>query len=94
MPIVTVVYIVFDHINDPQGVAKRHVGREMGKGKAQSKIVGDAWLHRHDPVPNAVTSTSFRAPPIMPVEIYYDPAVAAGATEQDVVDALIKMGRR
>lgn len=94
MPIVSVVHIVFDNSNDPQGVAKRHVGRELGRGKTQSDIVGDAWLHRHNPVPNAITSASFRAPPITPVEIYYDPAVAVGATEQDVVDALIKAGRR
>ncbi len=90
MPIVTVVHIVFDNINDPEGFAKRHVGREMGKGKTQSDIVGHRWLHRHDPVPNAITSTSFRAPPFTPVEIYYDPAGVAGATEQDVVDALTK----
>ena len=60
MPAVSAVHIVFDPANDPQGFAKRHVGRQMASGKKQSEIVADAWLHRHDPVPNAVTSTAFR----------------------------------
>lgn len=94
MPVISAVHILFDPGNDPQGFAKRHVGREMARGKKQSEIVGEAWLHRHDPVPNAITSTAFRAPPFNPVEIYFDPAAAPGATDQDVVDALIKAGRR
>ena len=94
MPVVSVVHLIFDNTNDPQGIAKRHVGRELGKGKRQSDVVAEAWQHRHDPVPNAITSTSFRAPPFTPGEVYYDPAAVAGATEQDVVDALIKAGQR
>jgi hypothetical protein len=30
----------------------------------------------------------------MPIEIYYDPSVADGASEQEVIDALTKAGRR
>lgn len=64
MPLVTVVHIVFDAADDPQGFARRHIGREVGRGVRQSDVVGNAWLHRHDPVPNAITSTAFRTPPL------------------------------
>jgi hypothetical protein len=94
MPIVSVVHLVFGTINDPQEFTKRHVGRELGKGRRQFDVVADAWHHRHYPVPNAITSTSFPAPSFNRVEIYYDPAIVGGATEQEVVDALIKAGRR
>jgi hypothetical protein len=61
----------------------RRVVVRVPKSKTPSlPIVGDTWLHRHDSVPNAITSTSFRAPPFTPVEIYYDPAGATGATER------------
>jgi hypothetical protein len=94
MPVVTVVHIVFDNTNDPGRVARRHIGREIGKGMKQSDIVREAWQHRQDPVPNAVTSTSWRAPPFTAVEIYYDPSVVGSAPEQEVIDALIKAGQR
>jgi hypothetical protein len=94
MPVVTVVHIVFNDSNDPGRVARRHVGREIGKGVKQSEIVTDAWQRRHAPVPNAITTTTWRAPPFMPVEIYYDPAVVGGASEQEVINALIKAGQR
>jgi hypothetical protein len=94
MPKVTAVHLVFDRENDPQGFAKRHVGRQLAKGVAQSEVVREAWLHRHDPIPNAVTSTAFRAPPFIPVEIYYDPEVVGDASEEEVANALAKAGRR
>jgi hypothetical protein len=94
MPIVTAVHIIFDNTNDPGGFAKRHVARELGRGRKQSEIVREAWAHRYDPVPNAITNRSFSAPPVPAGEIYYDPAVVADAPEQDVIDALIKAGRR
>lgn len=90
----TVVHIVFDTDNDPQRVASRHVGRQVGRGMAQSDIVRAAWQDRHKPFGTAVTSTSFRAPPFNAVEIYYDPAAVDGATEQEVMGALIKAGQR
>lgn len=34
------------------------------------------------------------APPFTAAEIYFDPAVVGGATEQEVIDALIRAGRR
>ena len=90
MPVVTVAHIVFDNSNDPGRVARRHVGREIGKGMKQTDIVSNAWQRRHAPVPNAITSTTWQAPPFTPVEIYYDPSVVDGASEQEVIDALIK----
>jgi|HubBroStandDraft_2_1064218.scaffolds.fasta_scaffold2142392_1 hypothetical protein len=32
--------------------------------------------------------------PFTAAEIYFDPAVVGGATEQEVIDALIRAGRR
>jgi hypothetical protein len=60
----------------------------------QTEIVRDAWQHRQAHVPNAITSTTWQAPPFMPVEIYYDPAVVGSASEQEVIDALIKASQR
>lgn len=96
MPIVTVVHIIFDNSNDPGSVARRHVAREIGKGVRQTEVVRDAWCQRHASVPNAITSTSatWPAPPFTATEIYYDPAVVGNAAEKEVVDALIKAGRR
>jgi hypothetical protein len=94
MPVITVVHIIFDKTNDPGGVARRHVAREIGKGMKQTEIVSEAWRHRHSPVPNAITSTTWRAPPFMAVEIYYDPSLVSGASEQEVIDALIEAGQR
>lgn len=94
MPVVTVVHIVFDNRNDPGRVARRHVGREIGKGMKQTDIVSNAWQRRYAPVPNAITSTTWQAPPFTPVEIYYDPSVVGSASEQEVIDALIKAGQR
>jgi hypothetical protein len=94
MPVSTVVHIVFDQTNDPGRVARRHIAREISKGMKQADIVNEAWWHRHSPVSNAVTSTTWRAPPFTAVEIYYDPSVVGGASEQKVIDALIKAGQR
>jgi len=94
MPVVTVAHIVFDHTNDPNGVARRHVAREIGKGMKQTDIVRAAWQHRYSSVPNAITSTTWRAPLFVAVEIYYDPSVVSGASEQEVIDTLIKAGQR
>ena len=94
MPKVTAVHLVFDAANDPQGFAKRHVGRQMARGIPQSEVVREAWLHRHDPVPNAITSTAFRAPPFIAVEIYYDPDAVGDAPEEEVAKALVIAGRR
>jgi hypothetical protein len=94
MSLVTVVHIVFDPADDPHGFARRHIGREVGRGISQSDIVRDAWVHRHHPVPNAITSTAFRAPPFTATEIYFDPAVVGGASEKEVIEALIKAGQR
>ena len=89
MPVVTVAHIVFDNSNDPGRVARRHVAREIGKGMKQTEIVSNAWQRRQAPVRNAITSTSWQAPPFMP-----DPAVVGGASEREVIDALIKAGQR
>jgi hypothetical protein len=97
MPIVTVVHIIFDNSNDPGGVARRHIAREIGKGVRQTDVVREAWYHPHTPVPDVpITSTSatWPAPPFTAVEIYYDPMVVDGAPEKDVIDTLIKAGRR
>jgi hypothetical protein len=94
MPVVTVAHIVFDNSNDPGRVARRHVGREIGKGMKQADIASNAWQRRHAPVSNAITSTTWQAPPFTPVEIYYDPSVVDGASEQEVINALIKAGQR
>jgi hypothetical protein len=94
MPVVTVVHIVFDTTNDPGRVAGRHIARDIGRGMKQTEIVSEAWQRRHVPVPNAITSTTWRAPPFTAVEIYYDPSVVGSASEQEVIDALIKAGQR
>jgi hypothetical protein len=97
MPIVTVVHIIFDNSNDPHSVARRHVAKEIGKGVRQTDVVREAWHHRHTPVPDAPitsTSTTWRAPPFTAVGIYYDPVVVGDAPEREVIDALIKAGRR
>jgi hypothetical protein len=94
MPVVTAAHIVFDNSNDPGGVARRHVGKEIGKGMKQTDIVSNAWQRRHAPVPNVIERTTWQAPPFAPVEIYYDPSVVDGASEQEVIDALIKAGQR
>jgi hypothetical protein len=96
MPIVTVVHIILNNRNDPGSVARRDVAREIGKGVRQADVVREAWHHRHIPVPDAITSTSttWPAPPFTAVEIYYDPVVVGDAPEKEVIDALIKAGRR
>jgi hypothetical protein len=94
MPTVTVVHILLDGNNDPHSHARRHIGRQMARRLKQSDIVNDAWSHQNNPVTNAITSTSFIAPPFTAIEIYYDPTVTGGAPEQDVIDALIKAGQR
>jgi hypothetical protein len=91
MPLVT---LVFNQTNDPGGFAKRHVGRQVGKGLTPTDVVRDAWQHRHDFVPNAVTSNSWRAPLRLIAEISYDPIVVDGASEDEVIEALVKAGRR
>lgn len=95
MPIVTVVHIIFDNDNDPGSVARRHVAREISRGVTQTAVVSEAWHHRHTSVP-AITTTSaaWDAPPFTAVEIYYDPMVVRDAPEKEVIDALIKAGRR
>jgi len=92
MPTVTAVHIVFDQSNDPGRAIRQHVGREMAKGMMQSDIVQNAWQHRHVPARNAVTTRSSNAPGFNPVELYYDPAVVGGASDQDVLDALRNAG--
>lgn len=94
MPKVIAVHLVFNSDNDPQGFAKRHVARQLARGMPQSEVVREAWLHRHDPVPNAITSTAFRAPPFTAAEIYYDPDVVGDAPEEEVAQALVRAGRR
>jgi hypothetical protein len=66
----------------------------VGSRRRQSEIVREAWPHRHDPVLNAITSRSFSAVPFTALEIYYDPADVAGASKRDIIDALIKAGKR
>jgi len=89
---ITAVHIIFDQTNDPGRVVRRHIGREMSKGKLQSDIVKDAWLQRSGPGRTAVTTASISAPPFNPVELYYDPAVVSGASEEDVLATLRKAG--
>jgi hypothetical protein len=93
MPKAAMVHIPFPNSNDPDGWARRHVGRELVKGISPSDVVKNAWMHRHNPIINAVTSRTISAPPFLPTGIDYEPAVADGASEQEVVDALIKAGR-
>jgi hypothetical protein len=91
MPAVT---LVFNPTNDPEGFAKRHVGKQIEKGLTPEDLVRDAWEHRHDFVPNAITRNSWRAPLRPIAEISYDPTVVEGASEAEVIEALIKAGRR
>jgi hypothetical protein len=94
MPTVTAVHILLDNANDPVGSARRHIGRRVGQQSKQSDIVRDAWVQRNAPSGNAISSTSINAPPFTAVEIYYDPNVTSGASELEVIDALIKAGNR
>jgi hypothetical protein len=87
MPPVT---LVFNHTNDPEGFAKRHVGRQIAKGLTPEVVVRDAWRHRHDFVPKAITNNSWPAPPRLVAEISYDPTIVDDASELQVIDALIK----
>lgn len=91
MPSVT---LVFSQANDPDGFAKRHVGKEIAKGLTPEDVVRDAWQHRHDFVPNAITRNSWQAPLRPVAEISYDPTVVNGASEEDVIKASINAGRR
>jgi hypothetical protein len=91
MPLVT---LIFNQTNDPQGFAKRHVGRQVAKGLTPTDVVRDAWTHRHDFVPNAITSNSWQAPLRHITEISYDPIVVDDASDDEVIEALIKAGRR
>ena len=93
MPVVT---LVFDpKTNDPNRVAQRHVTREIAKGRRADDVVHEAWQRRHDPVPNAITTQSWTAPPQPPVsDISYNSAIVGGASEAEVMEALIKAGKR
>ncbi len=93
MPIVT---LIFDPMtNDPNRVAQRHVTKEIAKGRAADDVVREAWQRRHDPVIDAITTRSWAAPsqPYIP-NISYDSAIVGGASEAEVMEALIKAGKR
>jgi hypothetical protein len=86
--------LVFNPTNDPNGFARRHVGKQLTNGRTVEDIIRDAWRHRHDFVPNAITSSFWRAPARFVPDISYDPAIVDGASEEEVADALAKAGRR
>jgi hypothetical protein len=94
MPIINAGYILFDSTNDPHGDARAYVARKITQGIRQPHIVRDAWQHRQDLVPNAITSTAFNRPPFRPVDIYYDPADVGNALEAEVINALIRAEQR
>jgi hypothetical protein len=90
-----VVTLVFDPaMNDPNRVAQRHVSRELGKGLTADEVIRQAWQHRHDFVPQAITSRTWMASPPLVPEISYEPAIVGGASEEEVMDALTKAGQR
>jgi hypothetical protein len=93
MPVVT---LVFDpKTNDPNRFAQRHVTREIANGRTTDTVVHEAWQRRHDPVPNAITNKSWTAPPQpLAPDISYDSAIVGGASEAEVMEALIKAGKR
>jgi hypothetical protein len=91
MPLVT---IIFDVSNDPTGHAKRHVGRQRARKISEENIILDAWQDRYSGVPNAMTSNTMSAPTGIPNDISYDSAIVNDAPQQDVLEALIKAGRR
>jgi hypothetical protein len=64
MSLVTVVHIVFEPADDPHGFARRHIGREVGRGMSQSDIVRDAWVHRHEPGPECDYEYRFSGPAV------------------------------
>jgi hypothetical protein len=92
MPVMT---LVFDpKTNDPNRVAQRHVSRGIAKGLSGDDVVREAWQHRHAPVPQAITTRTWTAPPRLVPDVSYDTAIVGGASETDVMEALIKAGRR
>jgi hypothetical protein len=92
MPMVT---LVFDPTtNDPNRIAQRHVSRETAKGITADDVIHEAWQHRHDFVPQAITTRTWAAPPRLVSDISYDSAIVGSASEAEVMEALIKAGQR
>jgi hypothetical protein len=85
----SLVTLVLTQTNDPEGIAKLHVGRQVSRGLTPTEVVRDAWHHRHDFGPNAITSNSWRAPLRLITEIFYDPIIVDDASEGEVIEALI-----
>jgi hypothetical protein len=94
--VIPLVTLVFDPTtNDPNRVAQRHVTREFAKGRTADDVVREAWQRGYDPVPDAITTQSWTAPPGTLVhKITYDSASIGGASEAKVMEALTKAGQR
>ena len=92
MPVIT---LVFDpKTNDPNRVAQRHVSREIAKGLSGHDVVREAWQHRHNPVPQAITTSNLDSTASNVLDVSYDAAIVGGASETEVMEALIKAGQR
>jgi hypothetical protein len=92
MPTIT---LVFDpKTNDANRIAQRHVSRGIAKRLVGDEVVREAWQHRHDPVPQAITTRTWTAPPRLVPDVSYDSAIVGGASETEVMEALIKAGKR
>jgi hypothetical protein len=91
----SVITLVFDPTtNDPERVAQRYVTKEIAKGRTGDDVVREAWQNRHVFVPQAITSQSWKASPPLVLDVSYDSAIVGGASEAEVVKALIKAGQR
>lgn len=92
MPVVT---LILGMTNDLNRVAQRHVTKEVARGRTPDDVVREAWRRRHDPVVNAITTRSWTAPSQPYVsDISYDSAIVGDASEAEVMEALIKAGKR
>jgi hypothetical protein len=90
-----VVKLVFDPMtNDPCRVAQRFVTKEIAKGRTADDVVQEARQNRHVFVPSAITTGSWTGTgPLVP-DVSYDSAIVGGVSETEVIEALIRAGKR
>jgi len=81
--------LVFDPTtNDSNRIAQHHVSRGIAQGLSGGDVIREAWQHRHDPVPQTITTRTWTAPPRRVLDLSYDSAIVGGASETDVMEAL------